>query len=281
MPIQSLALQTNAASLKAQRNLMKTEGTMGTAMARLSSGLRINIAADDAAGLAISEKLRASIRGLSQAQRNSNDGISMLQTAEGGMNEVSDMLIRMRELSVQSANSTLGTTERTALNQEFSQLKSEITRIADTTEFNGRKLINGGASANHTYDFQVGIQNTANDRISVTINASSATALGLSATVSITTMTGARSSISTLDTALKSVNASRGKLGASQNRLQVTINNLSAMHENLSAANSRIRDADVATETANMARGQILMQAGIAVLSQANQLPSMALSLIG
>jgi len=281
MAVSSMTLQTNVASLRAQRNLGRSEKGLNTSMGRLSSGLRINQASDDAAGLAISEKLRASVRGLAQAQRNANDGISLLQTAEGALNEVSDMLVRMRELSVQAANGTLGNSERISLHDEFEQLRQEINRIADVTEFAGTKLLNGTQSTGVT--FQVGAGNTANDRITISMAAahvsSLQSALGQSDTIS--TVTGARASMSHIDTAINTVSRRRGTIGAKQNRLYTTINNLSSSHENLSAANSRIRDADVASESAAFARSQILMQAGVSVLAQANQLPSMALSLIG
>ena len=277
MAVESLKLQTNVASTRAQRNLGKTEGLMSTSMARLSSGLRINTAADDAAGLAISEKLRANVRGLAQAQRNANDGISMLQTAEGAMNEISEMMIRMRELAVQSANGTLGSTERTALDNEFDELVAEIDRIAKGTKFAGETLLDGGMSQT----FQVGVSNTGNDQIFVSMATVTTGASGLNISgLDISSDTAAQSALATLDTALSTISARRGTLGAKQNRLNVTINNLAAMHENLSAANSRIRDADIASESANFTKSQILMQAGISVLAQANQLPSMALSLI-
>jgi len=278
MAIESLALQTNVMSLGAQNNLMRSERVLSSAMGRLSSGLRINMAADDAAGLAISEKLRAHVRGLAQAQRNANDGISLLQTAEAALNEVSDMLIRMRELTVQSANGTLGSRERASLHDEFSELRTEITRIADSTEFAGRKLLNGGLSAGIT--FQVGVSNTSDDRITVSLLSAQATSIGISAGMSLTSVAGAQAAMDLLDGAIQSVTSRRGTIGAKQNRLYITINNLAAMHQNLSAANSRIRDADVAQESANLTRGQILMQGGIAVLAQANQLPTMALALL-
>ena len=281
MAVSSMTLQTNVSSLTAQRNLARSEKGLNTSMGRLSSGLRINQASDDAAGLAVSEKLRASVRGLAQAQRNANDGISLLQTAEGALNEVSDMLVRMRELAAQAANGTLGNSERISLHDEFGQLRHEINRIADVTEFAGTKLLDGSQSTGVT--FQVGAGNTANDRITISMAAahvsSLQSALGQSDTIS--TITGARASMSHIDTAINTVSRRRGTIGAKQNRLYTTINNLSSSHENLSAANSRIRDADVASESASFARGQILMQAGVAVLAQANQLPSMALSLIG
>jgi flagellin len=283
MALTSLNLQTNINSLTAQRNLTRNEQFLTTSMARLSSGLRINLAADDAAGLAISEKLRAQVRGLSQAQRNANDAISLLQTAEGSLNEVSDMLVRMRELAVQAANGALGDLERLSLHDEFRNLRDEINRIADVTDFADIKLLNGAQATGIT--FQVGIGNKSNDRITVSIPDSHASQLWTSGTWSlnsdsVSTVASARNTMSHIDLAINSVNRRRGVIGAKQNRMLITINNLSAQHENLSAANSRIRDADVAAETAQFARTQILMQAGISVLAQANQLPAMALNLM-
>lgn len=274
-----LVINTNVASINAQRNMMRTQNDLGTSLSRLSSGMRITAAKDDAAGLAISEKLRAQVRGLSQAERNANDGISLVQTAEGALNEVSGALIRMRELAVQASTGTLGDEERGYLNNEFNALMTEIDRIANVTEFNGKYLLNGAASGGVA--FQVGLNNVAaNDRISVSIGATSATSLSIN-TQSISAASKAQASLSALDNAIKSVSGTRGDLGAVQNRLQTTVNNLSTQRENISAANSRIRDVDVADETVSMTRSQILMQAGVAVLAQSNQLPSMALSLIG
>lgn len=279
MGLTALTLQTNIASLNAQRNMSSTERTLTTSMARLSSGLRIQTAADDAAGLSISEKLRAQVRGIAQAQRNANDGISFLQTAEQAMSEVSDMLIRMRELAVQSANGTLGATERLALNNEFSELRSEINRISEVTEFAGIRLLNGSQSGG--ISFQVGTGKTTDDQISVSIISSKVSVLysGLESD-SISQVTNAKNTLSHIDGAISRLNSQRGIYGAKQNRLFTTISTLSAIHENLSAANSRIRDADMAMEATNFTRSQILMQAGTSILSQANQLPSMALNLI-
>jgi len=253
-------------------------------LGRLSTGLRINTAADDAAGLAISEKLKSQIRSLSQAERNANDGISMLQTAEGAMNEVSGILGRMRELSVQSANGTLGATERQFLEDESAQLVSELDRIAAVTEFNGTSLLGGGTTGT-TFTFQVGIGATSNDTISANVKGTAATDLGgvtggLS-TIDISTATGAQAALSTIDQAIDDVSSARADIGGVQNRLNVTISNLGSARETLSAANSRIRDVDVASETAAMTRNNILMQAGVSVLAQANQMPSVALSLLG
>ncbi len=273
------SLQSNIASLNAQRTMMRTERGLSTSMQRMSSGLRINSAADDAAGLAISEKLRSEVRSLAQAQRNANDGVSLLQTAEGALAESNDMLVRMRELAVQSANGTLGSSERAALHEEFDALRSEMDRIANVTEFNGTKLLDGSVSGGVT--FQVGVDNVAaNDRITVSIGESDAAGIGVTSTMTLSTISGAQAALGLIDTAINNVASRRGELGAAQNRLISTVNNLSTSHENLSAANSRIRDADIAAESANFARSQILMQAGVSVLSQANQIPSLALSLI-
>jgi flagellin len=278
-----LTLQTNVQSLVAQRNLSRSERNLTGAMARLSSGLRINQAADDAAGLAISEKLRTQTRALGQASRNANDGISLLQTAEGALNVVSDMLVRIRELAVQSANGTLGDSERLSLHDEFNQLRDEINRIADATEFAGIKLLNGAQSSGLT--LQVGIGNKTFDRITISISDTYVSKMWTSGTWSmnkdsISTVNAARAVMSHVDSAINQVSRRRGVIGAKQNRLFTTINNLAAAYENLSAANSRIRDTDVAAETANFTRSQILMQAGISVLAQANQFPAMSLALL-
>jgi len=246
---------------------------------RLSSGLRINRAGDDAAGSSISSKLSSDTRGLKQASRNTNDAISVIQTAEGAMSEINGLLTRMRELAVQSANGgTMTSSERTYIDQEFQLLESEINRIVNVTEFNGQKLIDGNMSSG--VDFQVGMNNTTDDRIQLSVADSDSTALGLNDDV-LTSQTGAQQAIDALDTAIQSVATSRGTLGTTQNRLTVTLTNLANMHENLSAANSRIKDVDVAEESASMTRNQILQQAGVAVLAQANSLPQSALSLIG
>jgi len=274
----SLSIMTNVASLSAQRNLNKTQSALSGNIQRLSSGLRINGASDDAAGLAISSKLSAQIRGMSQASRNANDGVSVIQTAEGALNEVNGLLSRMRELAVQSSSEgSLGSTERGYLDNEYQSLEAEIDRISNVTEYNGQKLINGNLSAGA--NFQVGIFNSANDRINVSVSAVSSTSLGTSAT-SLTTAANAQTALTALDTAIGTISTARGGLGAAQNRLSVTISNLASWHENLSAANSRIRDVDVAEETSALSRNQILMQAGTAVLAQANQMPSVALSLL-
>lgn len=276
-----LSILTNVASLNAQRNLQGTQDALNNSISRLSSGLRINKAGDDAAGLGISESLKASVRSLTQAQRNANDGISMSQVAEGAMNEMQGIVSRMRELSVQAANSTLGATERGYIHTEFGQLSQEIDRISKVTNFNGQALLDGSASTGLT--FQVGIYNSADDRISMSITKLNTSTLGSTAKItntSLSTVTKAQAAIGVFDAAIKNLSQARAKVGASQNRMAVTISNLATSHENLSAANSRIRDVDVASETAMMTKMQILSQAGMAVLAQANQLPQAALSLL-
>jgi flagellin len=276
----SLRISTNVASLNAQRNLTGTNRALDQSLARLSSGFRINQASDDAAGLAISENLKAQIRGLRQAHRNANDGISLVQVAEGGLNEVSSMLIRLRELAVQASSDTIGDTERKFLDVEFQQLKSEIQRITEVTEFNGRDLLNGTGGI---MDIQVGTHNDSfKDRISFNASAanSSLESLGITSEM-VALKEGAQTSLEALDNALVSVNAMRANFGAMQNRLQSTIQNLSISDENFSAANSRVRDADIAAETAELTRNQVLMQAGVSVLGQANQMTNVALKLLG
>jgi len=274
-----LRITTNVASLNAQRNLGDTQRASQRSMARLSSGFRINQAADDAAGLAISENLKAQIRGLGQASRNALDGISFVQVAEGGLNESSNILIRLRELAIQASSDTIGDTERGFLDVEYQQLKSEMQRIAEVTTFNGHDLLNGTGGM---MDIQVGIYNDPfKDRISFNSGAANSTleAMGLSEE-SVASKENAQRSLTSVDSAIVSVNAMRANFGALQNRLQSTINNLSISHENLSAANSRVRDTDVAAETAEMVRNNILLQAGVSVLQQANQSQQVALKLL-
>ena len=278
----SISVLTNVASLNAQRNLTSTQAALATSVGRLSSGMRINSASDDAAGLGISENLSANIRSMAQAQRNANDGISMSQVAEGSMNDMQGIVSRMRELSVQSSNSTLGDNERGYIQTEFTQLSSEIDRISKVTDFNGQKLLNGAASSGLT--FQIGIQNTANDRLSMSITKLDTSTLGSTSlhisAASLSTAANAQLAIGTFDKAIQQLSQARAKVGATQNRMTVTVSNLAVTQENLTAANSRIRDVDVAQESANLTKSQILSQAGLAVLSQANQLPQAALSLL-
>ena len=275
-----LRINTNVGSLAAQRALGVTKFNLDNNLRKLSSGERITRAADDAAGLAISEKLKSHIRGIRQAKRNADDGISLIQTAEGGLNEISNIIIRLRELAVQAASDTVGDTERGFSDIEFQNLKDEIQRISDSSEFNGRKLLNGSGGV---VDVQVGIHNDPTlDRISYDSSSTEATleALGLSVD-SISNKEGAQQSLARLDDALVKVNGVRANLGALQNRLQSTSTNLAVTEENFSAANSRIRDVDIAAETADMAKNNILSQAGVSVLAQANQSTNMALKLIG
>jgi len=277
----ALSIKTNVESLGAQRNLNQTQRSLAANFGRLSSGLRINTAADDAAGLAISERLKSQIRSMSQAERNANDGISLLQTAEGALNENSGLLIRMRELAMQAATDTVGTAEKALLQTEFDELVSEIGRIADVTQFNGVNLLDGSTSV---FNFQVGIGATAADTISANMVSISTSAYGtagdLTALDIATSSSTAAAALSTLDAAITQTSESRATLGSVQNRLQVTIANLQSSRENLSAANSRIRDVDVAEESSALTRNNILLQAGVSVLSQANQSPQAALSLL-
>lgn len=275
-----LRIATNVASLNTQKNLTGTKLNLDRSLERLSSGNRINRAADDAAGLAISENLRALIRGYRQADRNANDGISLVQVAEGSLNEVSNMLIRLRELAVQAASDTVGDTERKFVDVEYQQLKSEIQRITESTSFNGFDLLNGTGGV---IDIQVGVQNNPFlDRISFNASAANSTleALGL-AVESVGTKESAQTSLNVVDSALISVNAIRANFGALQNRLISTSQNLKVSDENYSAANSRIRDTDIAAETSEMTRNSILQQAAVSVLSQANNSQQLALKLLG
>jgi len=274
----ALVINTNVASLNAQRNLSTTQLQLSKSMERLSSGLRINRAGDDAAGLAISQNMQANIRSMNQAVRNANDGISLVQTAEGALNESSNILLRMRELATQAANGVLSSSQRDNIQVEFKNLQQEIDRISAVTDFNGTKLLNGALSAGTT--LQVGTGTTANDTVSVTIAQANTTTLSVSANF-VSTQAAAQSALTAIDAAIQSVSTARGNLGAVQNRLQSTINNLQVAVENTSAANSRIVDVDVAAETANMTKAQILAQAGVSVLSQANQNPQLALKLLG
>jgi len=276
-----LRIATNLSAITAQRHLRNTRRLLDRSLERLSSGYRINRAGDDAAGLAISEKLRAKTRGLVQAQRNASDGISLIQVAEGGLAEIQNILIRLRELGVQSASDTIGAQERRYLDEEYQSLKEEIDRIANVTEFNGTVLLDGTGGS---LDFQVntgGMNLLGVDRITFDAFRSDVNLdkLGLEE-LGVSTKFDAQRSLATIDDALDSVSSVRGDLGAIENRLHATIRNVGVSIENLSAANSRIRDVDIATETSHLTKNNILTQAGISVLSQANQIPKMALSLL-
>ncbi len=276
-----LRIATNVSSLTAQRHLINTRRLLDRSLERLSSGYRINKAGDDAAGLAISEKLRAKTRGLIQAQRNASDGISLVQVAEGGLEEIQNILIRLRELGVQAASDTIGAQERRYLNEEYQALKEEVDRVANVTEFNGTVLLDGTGGS---LDFQVntGGQNLLGvDRISFDAFKSDVNVdkLGLEE-LSIDTKVNAQRSLALIDSAIEEVSSIRGELGAIDNRLTSTIRNLSVSIENLSAAGSRIKDVDIAVETSELTRNNILMQAGTSVLQQANSIPKMALTLL-
>jgi len=275
----ALTINTNVASLNAQRNLGKSQSSLSKSMQRLSSGLRINSAKDDAAGLAISDRMTSQIRGINQAVRNANDGISFAQTAEGALQETTNILQRMRELAVQSMNDTNTTNDRTSLNEEVTQLKSEIDRIANTTAFNGKKLLDGSFSTTGA-TFQVGADVGTNHQISITISGARGSDLGVSGSA-VDTRANASAAVTSIDAAIKNIDTSRGKLGAVQNRFESTISNLQNVSENLTAARSRILDADIAQETSEMTKQNILQQAGVSILAQANQSPQLALSLLG
>jgi len=273
-------INTNVTSLAAQRTLTQNNAGMEESLGKLSSGTRITKSADDAAGLAISEKFKSFMRGTKQAERNAGDGISMIQIAEGGLNEVSNILTRLRELSVQAASDTVGDAERKFTDLEYQNLKQEVQRISQVTEFNGKKLLNGSGDK---YDFQIGINNDEfQDRISYNAQLTNSTleSLGIDG-LNVGGKEGARESLASLDTAIQNIAGQRAELGAVQNRLSSTIQNLQVSNENLSAANSRIRDTDYAEETAKRSKLNILQNAGTAVLAQANAQGSSALKLIG
>ena len=279
MPI---SIQSNIASLRASRHVNKTQTAVGQSLERLSSGFRINSAMDDAAGLGISEGMKSQIRGLGQASRNASDGLSVVQTAEGSMGEISSILIRMRELTVQSANDALTDTERNYMNTEFGELTAEVDRITASTKFNGNVLLAGAfGGVNPGLDFQVGHEDGAAFRINVGINDVSTTGLGFAGTEAVDTKANAQASMAVLDAAMDSLATARASLGAKGNRLMAAASAVDVMRENLSAANSRIRDTDVAAESSSFARNQVLMQAGTSMLAQANAQPQLALSLLG
>jgi flagellin len=279
----SAIINTNIASLNAQRNMISSQSSLSTSMQRLSSGLRVNSAKDDAAGLAIAERMNAQVRGMNVAIRNANDGISMAQTAEGALSKVGDALQRMRELAVQSRNATNSNSDKDSLNKEFAELQKEITRVIGGTAFNGKHIIGADGTA---MKFQIGANVTTDDEVVVTtenlnsnadISAISATTVVIDSSANATAIA---SVISNIDTALDTVNNQRAVFGATQSRFEAIISNLQQGVENQSAARSRIMDADFAQETANLSRAQILQQAGTAMVAQANQLPQQVLSLL-
>ena len=273
-----LRVNTNVTSINAQRNLSTVTERLGNNFRRLSTGLRISSAADDAAGLAISERLRSQVRSLEQGKRNANDGISLVQTAEGALNEVSSILTRLRELAIQSSNGSVSNADKETLDEEFQSLVSEVNRIGRSTEFNGIKLLDGSSTS---VNFQVGFGTTTNiDTLAVSLAAALSTSLALQS-LDIGSGGVTTTAITNIDAAINKISSLRGSLGAIQNRLGSTINNLAIQVENLSSAESRIRDVDVAYETAQLTRNNILQQASISVLAQANAQPQSALQLLG
>ena len=274
-----MRISTNVAAINTQRNLTGSQRNIQNSMAQLSSGSRINKSADDAAGLAISENMKAQMRSSAQARRNANDGISLVQTAEGSLNEVSNIATRMRELAIQASSDTVGERERGFINLEVQQLKSEMDRIAKTASWNSTKLLDGSTPL---FDFQVGLNSTEDDVISFDSGKNVATlgALGLSE-IDFATKDGARESINLIDEAQATINGIRSNIGALQNRLTSTVDTLAVTEENLAAANSRIRDTDIASTSSEMARNSVLLQAGTATLAQANQTSQLALKLLG
>jgi len=277
-----LAINTNVGSLNAQRNLVKAGRSLNSSIEKLSSGLRINSAADDAAGKAVAEGIRAQNEGFKQATENANDAISILSTAEGAYNAIADTLVRMRELAVQASNDSLTSVERGYVNTEFTQLITEITRVSDVSEFNGIKLLDGtaGAGSDGAVVFQVGTRNTGNDRIGITLADTDSTALGVVAAAT-DTLANAQAAIATVDAAIGILATSRATLGATVNQLTAAVDNLGVTVENLSAAQSQILDTDVGMESANFTKSQVIMQAGVSMLAQANGIPSLALRLLG
>lgn len=272
----SLIVNNNPASIAAQRNLGMSTASLGRSVERLSSGLRITRAADDAAGLGLSETLRAHIRSINQAVRNSSDGISLTQIADGAAATVGNLLGRLRELASQSSSGTVGATERSYIDQEFLALRSEIDRIAQVTEFNGQALTSGSSIS---FSIQVGFKSGSGNTLSMDLNQLTISALGISS-VNVSSAANAQSALSNIDSAISSVATARAEYGSLQNRFEATIANLEVSSENLTAAESRIRDADIAYETSQFTKNQVLVQTGIAVLAQANTLPQQALALL-
>jgi len=272
----ALIVNNNPASIAAQRNLGVSTGSLGRSIERLSSGLRITRAADDAAGLGLSETLRAHIRSINQAIRNSSDGISLTQIADGAAATIGSLMARLRELASQSASGTVGNTERSYIDQEFIALRSEIDRIAAVTEFNGQALTSGSTIS---FTMQVGFKSGSNNTLTMDLNQLTISALGLSS-VNVSTAANAQSALANIDSAISAVATARAEYGSLQNRFEATIANLEVSSENLTAAESRIRDADIAYETSQFTKNQVLVQTGIAVLAQANTLPQQALALL-
>jgi flagellin len=277
-----LAINTNVGSLTAQRNLQKIGRGLHQSISRLSSGTRINSAADNAAGMAVSENMRAQLKGFQQAMKNANDGVAVLQTAESGYQSISDLLIRMRELAVQSANDSVSDTERNYLNTEFTDLVSEINRISSVVEYNGIQLLDGtsGSSGDGTMIFQVGTRDSANDRITIKLNTQSSTKLTVNDDV-ISSQTDAQSAITAIDDALELLSTDRAQIGSTINTLNVAVDGLGSSIENYGNALSQIKDTDMAEESSAFSKNNVLQQAGVAMLSQANQTPNLVMRLLG
>ena len=275
----ALTVRTNIAALRSINQLNNTQSTLSGSLEKISSGLRIRRAGDDAAGLAVSSRMNADNVSLRQAMRNANDGVSLVQTAEGTLNEIGNILTRMRELSVQASNGTYTTSDRQLIDKEFVLMKNEIARIASNSTFNGISLLAGKTGS---LTLQIGIDNIGNDKLSIQMSAISASAGALKiTTLSVSTNTGALSAISSIDAAINTVNTARAELGATQNRLESALSEASTYSENLSASYSQIMDLDYASESATMTRYQIMQQAGVAALGQAKAIPQSVLSLLG
>jgi len=277
-----LAINTNVGSLTAQRNLQKTARGLHQSISRLSSGTRVNSAADNAAGMAVSENMRAQLKGFQQAMRNANDGVAVLQTAESGYQSLSDLLVRMRELAVQAANDSVSDTERGYLNTEFSDLIDEMDRIASVVEYNGIQLLDGtaGSAGNGLMVFQVGTRDSANDRIDISLDAQDSTTLGVNGDT-ISSQANAQSSITAIDSALEILSTDRARIGSTINTLNVAVDGLGSSIENYGTAMSQIKDTDMADESSSFSKSNVLQQAGVAMLSQANQTPNLVMRLLG
>lgn len=279
-----LAINTNLGSITAQKHVSSNSRNLQQSIQRLSSGLRLNSASDDAAGMAVATGLRAQVGGYQQATRNANDAIAILQTAEGAYNTVSDNLMRMRELAVQAASDGLTDTERDYIQTEFADIQQDINRISAVTEYNGTKLLNGSAGASGTMTFQVGTRNSSNDQITIDLKAidTSASSLNVATgTTGVSSLGAAQSAIAEIDNAIDFLSTERTNIGSKLNKLDNAVTNLGTTVQNLSQATSQIRDVDIASESASFASAQVLQQAGVSMLAQANQLPNLALRLVG
>ena len=277
-----LAINTNVGSLTAQRNLQKTARGLHQSISRLSSGTRVNSAADNAAGMAVSENMRAQLKGFQQAMRNANDGVAVLQTAESGYQSLSDLLVRMRELAVQSANDSVSDTERGYLNTEFADLINEMDRISSVVEYNGIQLLDGtaGSAGTGAMTFQVGTRDSLNDRINIQLDAQDSTTLGVNGDT-ISSQANAQSSITAIDSALEILSTDRATIGSTINTLNVAVDGLASSIENYGTAMSQIKDTDMADESSAFSKSNVLQQAGVAMLSQANQTPNLVMRLLG